>query len=372
MKHQLFSVGGAVAGLLLLAGCQQSRQASIMEKHANMLTQPYGYVACHTTQTPVVDGLLDEADWQAAPWTEPFCDISGEGHPVPRYKTQAKMLWDDDNLYVAAKMEEPNVWGILHQRDTIIYHDPDFEVFIDPDDDGHNYFEMETNVLGTVFDLFLEQPYRTPHRGFVTFAFDLPGLKVATHVDGTLNNPNDTDEGWTVEIAIPRKAIAAEWDNYLTAGNYLRLGMSRVEWQTKVDTDGTIQRLRDADDKLLPEDNWTWGPTGMVAMHMPERWGYVYLSDKAPGTADAFQYPASYATEHLLWAMFYEQEACHNESGKYLNSLTDFPLADGDIPTGTSLKVEATDGAYEITATDGDGHATTINHMGQIIRKNKQ
>ena len=353
--------------LTLLAACQDKKQVSLFEKHAAFLTPPEGYVAYRTSQPLTIDGHLDEADWLKAPWTNPFCDISGEGHPTPRFKTQAKMLWDDDNLYVAARLEEPDVWGILHERDTIVYHDPDFEVFIDPDGDGHNYFEMETNVLGTVFDLFLEQPYRTPHRGFVTFAYNMPGLQVATHVDGTLNNPADTDEGWTVEIVIPRKAIAAEWDNCLVAGNYLRVGFSRVEWQTFVDGQGTTQRMRDDQNRLLPEDNWTWGATGQVAMHMPERWGYVLLSDKTAGTAtEEFSYPESYPVEHLLWALFYEQEQHFNTTGTYLR---DFHLNRGELPDGVTIRVETTAKTYEITATDDKGRQTCINHMGKIIRK---
>mgnify|MGYP002688725889 CR=1 FL=1 len=36
----------------------------------------------------------------------------------------------------------------------------------------------------------------------------LDGLKVYSHVDGTLNNPKDTDKGWTTVMVIPRKALA--------------------------------------------------------------------------------------------------------------------------------------------------------------------
>ena len=34
------------------------------------------------------------------------------------------------------------------------------------------------------------------HRGY-----NLPGLRYAVHVDGTLNDPSDVDEGWSLEVA---------------------------------------------------------------------------------------------------------------------------------------------------------------------------
>ena len=72
-------------------------------------------------------------------------DIEGDAKPEPRYRTRAKMLWDDAFLYVAAELEEPHVWATLRQRDTVIFMDNDFEIFIDPDGDTYAYYEIEVN-----------------------------------------------------------------------------------------------------------------------------------------------------------------------------------------------------------------------------------
>ena len=45
-------------------------------------------------------------------------------------------------------------------HDAVIFHDNDFEVFIDPNGDNHEYYEFEINALGTVWDLFLPKPYK--------------------------------------------------------------------------------------------------------------------------------------------------------------------------------------------------------------------
>src|SRR5437762_2248878 len=83
---------------------------------------PKGYVCYRAAQPPKIDGRLDDAAWQQAPWTDQFVDIEGDAKPKPRFGTRAKMLWDDDYFYVGARLEEPHVWGTLTEHDAVIFH----------------------------------------------------------------------------------------------------------------------------------------------------------------------------------------------------------------------------------------------------------
>ena len=87
------------------------------------------------------------------------------------------------------------------QRDSVIFQDNDFEIFIDLDGDTHAYFEIEINALNTVWDLLLIQPYRDG--GPAIHAVDIAGLRTAVNLRGTINRPEDCDEGWSIETAIP-------------------------------------------------------------------------------------------------------------------------------------------------------------------------
>ena len=107
-----------------------------------------------------IDGRLDEQAWDTAAWTDAFVDIQGDEHPTPPMMTRAKMLWDDEHLYVGAVLQDDHVWATLTERDQIVFHDNDFEVFIDPDGDGRAYYEIEVNANNTIFDLFLVRTYR--------------------------------------------------------------------------------------------------------------------------------------------------------------------------------------------------------------------
>src|SRR3569623_2020841 len=74
-------------------------------------SRPEGYVCARAKGAINIDGKLDEAVWAAAPWTHDFQDIEGKAKSVPRFRTRAKMLWDDNYFYVSAEHEKPHVWG---------------------------------------------------------------------------------------------------------------------------------------------------------------------------------------------------------------------------------------------------------------------
>jgi hypothetical protein len=225
---------------------------------------------CQRAAGPLkIDGQMDDTAWQAAPWTDYFVDIEGDAKPLPRFKTRVKMLWDDEYFYVAAMMEEPHVWATLTKHDSVIFHDNDFEVFIDPNGDTLEYYEYEINALNTGWDLFLDKPYR--HGGKARNEWEIPGLRTAIHVDGTLNDPRDQDRGWSVEIAFPWKALAeyAHKPAPPRPGDEWRVNFSRVEWQHRI-VDGKYQKVPNT-----KEDNWVWSPQGVVNMHIPEKWGRV-------------------------------------------------------------------------------------------------
>jgi len=192
---------------------------------------PFREYLCFTAEQELkIDGLLDEKDWKAAKWSEEFVDIEGLHMPVPTYNTRVKMLWDSEYIYIGAELEEPHLWGTLKQRDTIIFHDNDFEVFIDPDGDTHQYYEIEVNVLGTIWDLMLIKPYRD--KGPAMSAWDIQGMQLGIQLDGTLNDPSDTDKKWTIEMALPWSILKqnAPGKKRPSSGDQWRINFSRVQW----------------------------------------------------------------------------------------------------------------------------------------------
>ncbi|NJX14395.1 carbohydrate-binding family 9-like protein [Tamlana crocina] len=256
----------------------------------NIPAIPKTYIANFVDEPLKIDGLGNETSWRNAPYSDVFIDIKGV--ETPKYKTQVKMLWDNHHIYFFAQLEEPHVWGTLKKRDTIIYHNNDFEIFIDTDNDTHNYYEFEFNALNTLWDLFLTKPYRD---GALTINdWDAKGLKSAVYIDGTLNNPNDTDKGWSIEIAIPLNVFKTSYFETIDLSDiFWRINFSRVHWDFQLE-EGVYQRKKDAKGKHLPEYNWVWSPQGVIAMHQPETWGYAYFSKENK----SFTIPKD---EHIKW-----------------------------------------------------------------------
>ncbi len=302
MKKSVLLAGAMLAILLLLA--PEGSRLKTTEKTFSVPQIPFNpktYV-CYRAETPLkIDGKMTEKAWQNVPWTDDFTDIRGERGPRPRFRTRVKMLWDSTYFYVAAQLEEPDVWATLKNRDAVIYHDNDFEVFVDPDGDTQDYYEFEMNALNTVWDLLLTRPYRDG--GDAVTDWDIHGLKSAVSVQGSLNRPGDKDRGWTLEIAFPWKALAecAHKPAPPLPGEQWRVNFSRVEWRTRVEKGKYVKLKNPETGKPLREDNWVWSPQGLVNMHYPEMWGVVQFSGhKAAGAGDTFR---ENQDERLKWEL---------------------------------------------------------------------
>jgi hypothetical protein len=295
-------------------------QSKFSDKN-DLLSTPRQYTVVFNPAAPVVDGKLNDAVWQRVPWTEYFKDIEGDKRQAPTWNTRAKMTWDDQGLYIAAELLDPHVWAYLKNYDDIVFYDNDFEIFIDPDNDTHRYYEFEVNALNTMFDLFMPKPYRNGSGAMIVY--NAPGMKWAVDIQGTLNDPSDTDKGWTTEIFIPVSALTIGNSPKIPIdGDFWRINFSRVEWDTEV-KDGQYVKKKDTNGKNLPEHNWVWSPQGVVNMHFPERWAYLFFSKKDAGLPETtFSIPYSEEQKKHLWHAYYLQKDYFQKNNAYASSLS--------------------------------------------------
>lgn len=268
-----FASAAALLGLAVTVGPLRAQPAAAPSPTG--APSPLSYEARFAAQPPVIDGKLGDRAWKQAAWTPLFVDIEGDAKPKPRFATRAKMCWDEQYFYVAAEMEEPDLWAIYRDHDSVIFHQHDFEVFLDPDGDTLHYFEFEMNVLNTTWDLYLDKPYR--FQGKADNGWEIPGLRSAVHARGTINRPGDKDQGWSLEIAFPWTAFNRGPRPPVPPkpGETWRVNFSRVEWQLQV-KNGAYEKVPNT-----KEDNWVWSPQGVINMHVPEKWGFVRFARSA-------------------------------------------------------------------------------------------
>jgi hypothetical protein len=301
---------------------------------------PHRYLCGRSTMPVVIDGQLADPAWCDAPWTGYFGDIEGSLKPEPRYHTRVKMLWDDSCLYIGAEIEEPHVWATLTKRDTVIFYDNDFEVFIDPNGDNHEYLEFEMNALNTGWDLFLNKPYRDG--GTPDDAWNIAGLKTAVNVHGTINDPADKDTGWCVEMAIPWHALQqhAHMPCPPHDGDQWRINFSRVEWDVDI-SNGRYTKVRGC-----PEHNWVWSPQWVIDMHWPELWGYLQFTNGKAAEC-RFRPDPTLPARSALMKIYYAQRDFYKKTGRWGGTLEAIGL-DSLVRTPTPATLTQTDEGYRV------------------------
>ena len=370
-----------IAAVLIIAGCGDGTREPRYEKISDgtfpvpsIEFEPRRYLCRRTAEPIIIDGRLDDDPWKMkwVEWTQTFTDIEGPERDEPRLRTRARMLWDEDYLYIGAEMREPHVWATITGRDEVIFHDNDFEVFIDPDGDTHEYYELEINAFGTEWDLLLVKPYRDG--GPAVDSWDIQGLKTSVHVDGTINNPGDADEGWSVEIAIPWKTLGecASGGAPPEEGDIWHINMSRVEWEMTV-VDGRYVKKTDPETgRPIAENNWVWSPQGIVNMHYPEMWGLVMFTNvmKSFG-ADSFK-PAP--VEDAMWVLrkvYYAEKSHFIQYGRYTDRFASLGLEEQVIYGYVWPPViEATANLFEAVLRNVDGSSElVIDHEGKLVTR---
>lgn len=328
--------------------------------------QPEQYICTKTNTTVIIDGILNDAAWKEAQWTSLFVDIEGSLKAKPNLSTKAKMTWDDSMFYVAAILEEPHIWATLTERDAIMYHDDDFEIFIDPDADGHNYFEFEMNAFNAIWDLYMLYPYFIDDRRNYIMNWNIKGIRTAVHIEGSINNPKDIDQFWSVEIAIP-------WDTFKDfkkgsgkpkLGEQWRLNFSRVDWPMDI-IDNNYVKQKDENNKNLAENNWVWSPTGVVNMHKPETWGYIQFEE---GSTKHFIFKDDEKIKWGLWQLYYQVKECKNNSDKNCDlSNMKLPIVDIDNYEFQAKLVNMPLGFY-LTADAINNGIWKLDSKGQMLK----
>lgn len=225
-----------------------------------------------------IDGKGDDPAWQEAAPAE-LVDVRFlSGDRLHSRPTEARMLWDDLYLYFLFTASDPDVWSTYAQRDMQLWQEEVVEIFIDPDGDGLNYAEVEVNPLNAVFDLLLSKPWGQGGQGFAQWD---PLLATAVQVAGTVNNPADTDQGWSAEVVLPWSALGRELLDVPGSqslpprvGDEWRLNLYRFE---RVRQNGTETEAQAS----------AWSPVGRVDFHVPERFGRVVFRDRLTAVEEA-------------------------------------------------------------------------------------
>jgi hypothetical protein len=206
---------GLIAGIFLMMHCSGAEQ------------MVPSVVALRAEISPVIDGRLDEPVWQQTRPVRLKNNRLKDEVIDNRLATEVRTCYDDTAIYISFTCNDPDIWSDFTQRDDSLWKQEAVEVFIDVDDIPDTYVEIEISPANILFDSYIVDPEQIDVPA--TAEFDLPGIQTAVQVDGTLNQRDDTDKSWTVELAIPLQNLANDRTVTVKPGIPMRINFYRLD-----------------------------------------------------------------------------------------------------------------------------------------------
>jgi LmbE family N-acetylglucosaminyl deacetylase len=220
-----------------------------------MLGTTTPFIKAIKTAGPVtLDGKLDEPVYLNA--SKIFLKNSVTKAPVdePGYASFAQVFYDETTLYIAFSCDDRDIHSSFSKRDEHLWKEEAVEVFIDVDAEPNNYVEIEVSPKNVLYDSYIVDPKKIDVPA--TAKFDLAGIRTAVSVDGTLDNRQDTDKNWSVEMAIPFAGLVKNFDPDQLKDFNWRINFYRIS------EDG------------IPLRYMAWSPT-QGSFHQPEKFGQI-------------------------------------------------------------------------------------------------
>jgi esterase/lipase superfamily enzyme len=208
----------------------------------------------------VIDARLDEPAWQKAPPAGEFhFNRWKQGEKEP---TVAKMLWDDENLYVSYFCHDRHISAYVRERHGPVSKDDCVEIFLSPNPDKlANYYTFEINAIGAMLNRCRTDWWKGPP------TWEPDGVRYRTSYHGLpAKDESPDDRHWTVEMAIPLRNFAGDAAHTPPRdGDLWRLNLNRT---------GGITNPQSS--------TWSPLPAPATSFHTPSAFGWVRFRTQLP------------------------------------------------------------------------------------------
>ena len=147
-------------------------------------------------QPPVIDGRIDDAIWQRAAVLKDFLQINPGDNTAPTYPTEVFIGYDSKSLYLAFRAQDDpaKVRATIAKRDNVLSGDDSVRILLDTYNDKRRAYVLIFNPLG------VQQDGIRTEGATVDYSVD-----IVMESKGIL-----TEDGYTVEVAIPFKSLRYE------------------------------------------------------------------------------------------------------------------------------------------------------------------
>ena len=172
--------------------------------------------ATRTSAAPVIDGLVDEAVWEAAEVVGDFFQRNPDNGEPASERTEVRILYDDEYIYVGFIMfdrEPDRIVARERRRDARMRDEDTIAVVFDTFHDHRNGFLFRLNPLGTQHDSSFKNETQ------INTSWD-EKWEGAAHI---------TELGWEAEMAIPFKALRYRAGTHVWGVDFKREIARRIE-----------------------------------------------------------------------------------------------------------------------------------------------
>ena len=216
-RSNLLLAGYAAALAFLKGGMPAAAQQPAADSRGKTATVPF------TSTPPVLDGVLNDAAWQAATMIDDMHQLDPVDHGEPSERTEVYLLYDRNFLYIGAKLfdsEPERITARQMVQGQTLQFDDSLHVYIDPFNNRRTGYDFEVNPNGVRIDGIFETPSEVNRDWegiwFAESAINEEGWAVEYAIPfKTLNfDPNNSDWGFSIRRKIARKQEQIAWVSY--------------------------------------------------------------------------------------------------------------------------------------------------------------
>ena len=188
MKHLVIKISIIVILAVIYSFSSEKEMKKESVYNVNRLKQPMK-----------IDGKWDKPQWQNIP----VIDVINYMGSMPKFhpEVQAKMMYDEDNLYVIFHVQDQYVRCLTKEFNGPVWEDSCCEFFFSPDSGfPENYFNLEMNCGGTPLMHYNLVPRKESKELAVD---DIKKIEIAHSLPQIIDPEISDPVTWTLEYRIP-------------------------------------------------------------------------------------------------------------------------------------------------------------------------
>ncbi len=308
---------------IVLVGCKKSPQ---IIKNRNEYGLPNYPTYCHPKTHPVnlislppqIDGIISDKEWQEIPWSDTFVSEVKNGEVDPNYLTKYKVAVYNDSIYFAAVVFDKHIWAVNDICESYFFEDNFLEIYIDSDQNEFDYTILKINALGHLCGEYRQINQAKPISRFSLL--DKPYGRCSIDVEGTINNPEDIDEYWTVECVLPI-SLTIDSIEILSPKSVWNVNVQRIHWPSVIVSGLYKKLLNPKTGKKYLGEKWIWSFMNEYKMNTTELWGEWHFKQHSYDHKELNRIQFERQVKWELRNIFYAQQIHYEKHERYARKI---------------------------------------------------